>query len=461
MHDSRRPSGSSDVGVSQRRFAPQQLRHVLGVLLMSLSLLSAVPASASAQLPPQGAYDACYPGDLPAQCAARVQQMAAAGFRLVLNYWMLSSSTSHQVVDYVTTAQASGVQTIWPMNDFWQSDPNGSDLVTSYPLLALGCKCNTNAGLVAYVVTLAKSQPGTWGYYVADEPPLANASQLASFVARIKAIDPVHPVLIVAGPNSSTPGYLPTYAKTTDVLAQDSYPVTSEPVNDPSAATAVAAATQQVQQASNSAGIKSAMVLQAWNWNDSLADQPYGSVVTHFPTATEMTMMRNAALQNGHPSIILWWGLFDVWGYLPVEQPSYFLVPPDPAVRWSSLTQAAFAPEPVGRPVTTTSPPTSSHPCNALALGKSKVTRKRQIKLAVAVCAKGKVMLTGTFGKKKNYGKALLTANRGGELTLTIRPSAAARWALTHKKKLKVKLTVTYEPTVGTPTVATSAQSVT
>lgn len=316
----------------------------LGLAIVVLALVGVSPAAASAAsgtLPPQGLYEACYPGQVPVQCDARVQQMGAAGFSLVLNYWMLAESTPQSILDYTNTAYASGVKTIWPLNEWWQSDPNGTNLLTSYSLLAQNCGCSTNAGLLAYVVGLAKNQPGTWGYYVADEPDPADAGQLANFIAEIKAVDPTHPVMIVA-----LPGALQTYAGMGDVIGGDTYPVTDGPVNDPSAGTAEATATQQVQQAANGAGVKSAMVLQAWNLDDSVVQAPNVSGVTHFPTADEMTMMRNAAIANGNLSMILWWGMFDVEGYVPSEQPSYFLAPPDPASRWSSLVQAAFAPLP-------------------------------------------------------------------------------------------------------------------
>jgi hypothetical protein len=338
MHCPHRPAGAH---VAAR--GSTSWRRAVGAAL-AVSLLAIAPASASAQLPPQGLYEACYPGDALGfgACDARVQQIGAAGFRLVLNYWMLAESTPQQILDYVHAAAASGVETIWPFSDWWQSNPNNSNLLLSYPLLAASCGCTTNAGLLAYVVRMAKSQPGTWGYYAADEPDPSKVSQLKAFVAEIKAIDPVHPVLIVSGAGS-----MPTFAGTGDVLAGDTYPVGSGPINDPGVATAEASATQQVQQLSQSAGVKSAMVLQAWNWDDELDCRGLWSGVTHFPTTAEMTMMRNAALENGHLSMILWWSMFDLEGYVPVEQPSYFLAPPDPATRWSSLVQAAFAPAPV------------------------------------------------------------------------------------------------------------------
>ncbi len=306
-----------------------------------------------------------------------MQQIGAAGFRLVLNYWMLAESTPQQVLRYVQTAAASGVQTIWPLSDWWQSDPNASDLLLSYPLLAVQCGCTRNAGLLAYVVQMAKSQPGTWGYYVADEPNAADQSQIASFVARIKAIDPVHPVLIV-----SLRGSMATFAHTGDVLAGDTYPVASGPVNDPSVAAAEASATHQVQQLSDSAGVKSAMVLQAWNWDDELDCLGLFPGVTHFPTTTEMTMMRNAALEYGHPSMILWWALFDVEGYLTTEQPRYFLAPANPAARWASLVRAAFAPAPattpfVTAPTTTTASSTAAAPRSTIGTPAAVTARSR------------------------------------------------------------------------------------
>src|SRR4051794_2084325 len=90
----------------------------------ALALLGTHPGSASAALPRQGVYEACYPGADPDGCAARVERIGGAGFRLVLNYWLLRESSSSDVLRYVAAAHANGVQVIWSLNDWSYHDLN-------------------------------------------------------------------------------------------------------------------------------------------------------------------------------------------------------------------------------------------------------------------------------------------------------------------------------------------------
>lgn len=345
------------VAAPARGGARAQGRRLLGTVAVALSLVAVAPAGASAQLPAQGIYEACYPGVDPAGCAARLQLIGWGGFGVVLNYWMMGESGPEAILSYVATAAARNVQTIWPLNDWWQSSPTARDLLDSHPLLAQNCGCADNQGLLAYVIGLARTQPGTWGYYVADEPDPARHDQLAAFVAQVKAADPTHPVLVVgcgichAGGDPTGAAVAP-FADIGDVLASDSYPVRSGPVNDLSAMQEVASTSEGVQQVAGAAGRPSAMVLQAWNWNDSLDEAESVGGVTHFPTALEIALQRDVAMVSGHPALILWFGLFDVLGYDPGQQPAYFLAPPDPPARWAALVEGAFSPEPQATPST-------------------------------------------------------------------------------------------------------------
>jgi VCBS repeat-containing protein len=99
---------------------------------------------------------------------------------------------------------------------------------------------------------------------------------------------------------------------------------------------------------------------------------------------------------------------------------------------------------------------------NAVKLGKPKVDKKRNIGLSVTIGSKGKLTLIGTFGskKKKTYGKFVLIAKAGGKFTLKIKPSPAALKALKKAKKLKVTLTIKFEPIGGTRNVKTKTVTV-
>jgi hypothetical protein len=331
----------------------------------AIALLAAHPASASATLPPQGLYEACYPGLDQSGCAARLQRMGGAGFRLVVNYWMLRESSAADVVSYVNSAHASGVQVIWSLNDWWAKDPAGTDIPAANRKLAADCGCTTNQQMVDYIVRLAKDLPGTWGYYLADEPDAARRDQVAAFAARVKELDPSHPRLIVAcgvcnGDGDPTGSRAAPLAGLDAVLGTDLYPITTEAPDPARAGRYVATGTKGLQSVADRAGRDSAIVLQSFSWGFSSFDShACGSSPSNcrFPTRGELAAQRDAALTNGRPRMILWYALFDVIGAIPEQRPSDWTPPPNPEERWNDLLAAAFAPEPPTPPPAEPAPP--------------------------------------------------------------------------------------------------------
>lgn len=335
----------------------------LALAAVCVPLLSfATPANASTALPPQGLYDWCAPGATPDRCVGRLQLMGQAGFRVVLNYQMLAQSNPQQVISYVHSAQANGLQVIWPLYDFSFQNPLDNNMVSVYPKLAAACGCSTNLALANYVVGLAKGEPDTWGYYLADEPDPSIHALIQAFSLTVRAIDPTRPQLLVANGGGPISTLLGPFADINATLSADTYPVTTQSPDPAGAYNVTASVTQSVQALADTAGRPSAMVLQSFNWGDTYYNMCGSSPSNcRFPTEQEMQAQRDAAIQNGHPQVILWFALFDLIGF-PAGQgsPDFNNVPSNLGNRWNDLVQAAFAPPPASNQPPPDTNPTSS-----------------------------------------------------------------------------------------------------
>ncbi|MCW3015494.1 MAG: hypothetical protein JWO02_2586, partial [Solirubrobacterales bacterium] len=169
--------------------APSAFRKTLVGSCVLLVALTLGTASARAALPPQGVYEQCEPATQSARCFANLDRAAAAGFTLMLNYTQLSASPE-QLHALSQRAAARGVKLIWPLsNQVWR---RRGDIARTYPQLAAACRCG-GGDLLAYVVGLARNEPGTWGYYIGDEVTPAELPAVRALAARVKALDPTHP----------------------------------------------------------------------------------------------------------------------------------------------------------------------------------------------------------------------------------------------------------------------------
>jgi hypothetical protein len=238
----------------------------------------------------------------------------------VLNYALLDSSSA-QLQRYMNAAAASGVKLIWPMEytPWW----GPGQLAIMYPQLAQSCGCTSNDAFLRYVVTLAKNSRSTWGYYIADEQPPAEAAQITAFSRRLRALDPDHPRLAVAAGEDSVASLLTPYARAADVVGADSYPVgTGQPL------ARVSFVSRAVQAVARARGLKSAMVIQAFDW----ARYPQASrwPQARWPTSREMRTMLDLVTRGADPSLVLWYSYFDVRDALASD------------CRWRDLIWAAF-----------------------------------------------------------------------------------------------------------------------
>ncbi len=92
--------------------------------------------------------------------------------------------------------------------------------------------------------------------------------------------------------------------------------------------------------------------------------------------------------------------------------------------------------------------PTTGAPATAFSLGKAKVhTKNGTATLGVTVPAAGKVKLSG-----KGVKGATVNAKAAGAVNLTVKASGKAAQKLAKTGKVKVKVSVTFTPTGGSPT---------
>ena len=111
------------------------------------------------------------------------------------------------------------------------------------------------------------------------------------------------------------------------MVGQDVYPVGTT-----QSLTAVGSTAQTVQSVANLNARQSVVVLQAFSWaqysQKSWSCNPFPTCAP-FPTMSQMRQMRDLALQNAHPRLILWYSFFDI------------ARSGNPTAHWADLVQAA------------------------------------------------------------------------------------------------------------------------
>ncbi|HTK10444.1 MAG TPA: hypothetical protein VL485_24950 [Ktedonobacteraceae bacterium] len=250
-----------------------------------------------------GLYESCSPNE-PSVCLSHLNTMAAAGFKLVIDYDQLSGDAAFQKT-YLDHAQSVGMKVIVSFSDpdFY----NGSNLRSDFPALAATCECNSNEGFITYAVSLVKNNPALWGYYIGDEVDASDHDQMKTDLADVvHQADPNHPRLFIDNPGHSVSvwhGNSPFY-DTAEVIGTDFYPIRDNSPGYPTLEQTgeVAAGVQAYADAHNEG---SAMVLQAFSYsNYDIPGQPY-------PTVAQMKYMLSQTLANSHPRLILWYSYYD------------------------------------------------------------------------------------------------------------------------------------------------------
>lgn len=281
--------------------------------LLALAALAA-PASA-AGLPPQGVYEQCQPASR--ACRAHLNDIAAAGFRLVLNYRSWEASP-RQLRAYADKAGRLGLELILPLNHpVWRARGRAAGV---YPALAHACRCRRSSRLLRYALHLADRLPAVWGWYVGDQLPAREAPRVRRLTAVVRGIDPKRPRLYISYRGAGPTLYpLAPFAATADVLGLAAYPVG---LGSPLATVGHAVSVSR-RVAGGTATV--AAVLQAFDW------LRYGVTRrSRWPTVTQMRTMRDLAIAAG-ANLLLWYSWQDV---LSARDPS----------RRADLVAAAFAP---------------------------------------------------------------------------------------------------------------------
>jgi len=259
-----------------------------------------------------GIYDSCSLRNL-ATCLSNLDNMAAAGFKLVINYGELRGNANAQKA-YLDHAQSVGIKVIVALNnpDFY----NGADLSSDFPDLVQTCNCEDNHGFIQYVVNLVKDHPAVWGYYIGDEVDPGNHDKMKSTLADVvHQLDPKHPRLFIDNPPhpiATWRGNSPFF-DTADVIGSDFYPVRDNSPDYPTIYEAGIIASG-VQAYANTHKEDSAIVLQAFSYSQ------YHIPGTPYPTADQMESMLSQTLANSHPRIILWYSYDDTMSYNNAEQ---------------------------------------------------------------------------------------------------------------------------------------------
>jgi len=264
-------------------------------------------------LPPQGLYEGCAPEASGDTCIERLAAIRAAGFRYVLNYsaWYGSPVA---VLRYADAAAALGLRLIWPLNSpAWRGL---GDLAATYSSFASETDDLAVAGLglpgvalgdaefTARAVGLVADLPATWGFYIGDELPREEAGRVRGLSEAVRALAPDKPQLYVARPGIER---LKPFARLADVAGADAYPVGS---GDPP----VRQAAQSAHLVAAAAGVRTAMVLQAFSWSQYRPSAGPSPAPTRagFPSRHKLTAMRNAAIRHADPAMILWYSYQDI-----------------------------------------------------------------------------------------------------------------------------------------------------
>lgn len=298
-----------DVGLQRLKSTNSQV-----ALMSNGTLTFQVPASLNSALPPQGVYEGIA---LTGNYQPRLDQLAANGFKVVLNYSAPGiNPTSAQLVAYADAAQARGLKIIWAMksHEWWDG--------------------TYSAAYIQAQVNAVKNHPATWGYYVADDDANMVPAKVISASKVIRTLDPNpdHPRLTVEGIADLNSGLLAALEPANDRVGYFDYPIGMF-------------STPQAQYESDDGPWRRALrlakaknkpfvaVLQANNVQACFPTiiYPY----PHWPTATELTDFRNHVLSaadetNTPVSLILWFSY-------------HCLTKANPAAV-DTLRQGAFAP---------------------------------------------------------------------------------------------------------------------
>ena len=275
-----------------------------------------------------GVYEAASPINGSSFYTPRLQQIAAGGFSLVLNYSLLHGHIA-DITSYISAANTAGLKVIVALHDpvIWKT----ATYPTAYPeLYADAGSPGTGIAFMQYVVGQLNSISNVWGWYVGDEVASTDHTTFHTYAAAVATADNTHPRLFIASASSnitSVSSSLNTFYDSCDVIGDDYYPLgdtqTAWPVPSIEAAGIASYATTH--------SIQPAIVLQAFSWTQYYPPARTNNWPTSapWPSAAQMRYNRDTTEANFSPRLMLWYTYYNL------------LTSDDPGQHWTDLQWAA------------------------------------------------------------------------------------------------------------------------
>lgn len=270
-------------------------------------------------LPMQGVYESIrVTGDY----KPRLDQIAAGGFKVVLNYSIPGSVSANmaQLLAYADYANSKGLKVIWAMkNHQWWDGTYSADSVT-------------------ILVNVLKNHTATWGYYVTDDDVGMVASKIISHSKNIRAADPnpAHPLLTAENKSMFKNGTMQALEPANDCIGYWRYAIGEHATMEE----LYAAEDIWFNKIFDWVKTTNKPFILGMQANDVRACYPRlakNFPYSHWPTAKEMTDLRNHILAIAKAKgvlvpLILWYSYYDIIRVNPSA--------------WDTLVKAAFAPLP-------------------------------------------------------------------------------------------------------------------
>ena len=231
-------------------------------------------------------------------------------------------ATMDEMSSYAAYAQSIGMSVMWELDDpgYWGGAWIGSSAAADWSSFSSACGCTGTSQILNYMIQWLSALPATYGYYAADDSTLepGQAAGLKEYVDEIKAVDPSHMVMV-----GSSQGQGTTYYSSGATIGNEIYPETTASLMPYNRNLAIWQTVQQSvvqdQRAATREGASSAFILQAFSFGDNLSDGEAVGACTaamssaqcanllQFPAASVQLELRNLALENAHPKLILWY----------------------------------------------------------------------------------------------------------------------------------------------------------
>lgn len=257
----------------------------------------------------------------------RLDQIAAGGFALVLNYNILVGHIA-DVTAYINYAASKGMKVVVALNDpaIWRDNTYATKYAQLY---ADAGNPSTGTAFMQYIVNQTKALAGVWGWYVADEITATDHTTLKAYSTAINTADSTHPRMVIESASDSTQSVssgLNTFYDCATVIGDDWYPTGDTQVAWPTIGVEAAG----ILSYATAKSVLPAITLQCFSWSQYPPTRnnnfPNGAL---WPSAAEMRYNRDTALAAGTFKVMLWYTYYNL------------LSADDPGQHWTDLCWAA------------------------------------------------------------------------------------------------------------------------